>query len=125
LLQSARLDKVYIVNLTTPVNAWMMQVLENSFEADSTAATDPQKWIQGWTQVVTAVTTNAVAAPRTIISILGNPDAGGLKYASPHKETRPSGLGMQTGGNWLFIWSSSCQSVHIMSSFGLRQCFSF
>lgn len=59
-----------------------MQVMENSFEVDKTAASNPQGWIQGWAQLVTAVTTNAVAAPRVIISVIGNPDAGGLKFAS-------------------------------------------
>ncbi|BDA48966.1 probable major extracellular endoglucanase at N-terminal half [Coccomyxa sp. Obi] len=55
-------------------------VLENSFAVDPTALSNPQTWVQSWTTVVTAITTNSVAAPRIIISPLGNPDARGLKW---------------------------------------------
>lgn len=54
-------------------------VLENSFAADMTAVDNPQAWVQSWSQLVSTITTNAVAAPRIIVSPLGNPDAHGLQ----------------------------------------------
>ncbi len=55
------------------------QVLENSFAVDPTAVKNPQAWVQSWTTVITTITKNSIAAPRIIISPLGNPDARGLK----------------------------------------------
>ena len=54
-------------------------MLENSFADDSTAISNPQAWVQSWAKLVTAITANSVAAPRIIISPLGNPDAHGLQ----------------------------------------------
>ncbi|EIE18857.1 hypothetical protein COCSUDRAFT_59785 [Coccomyxa subellipsoidea C-169] len=55
-------------------------VLENSFEVDRTAIDNPETWVQSWTRLVSTVTKNAVAAPRIVISPLGNPDTHGLKW---------------------------------------------
>ena len=59
-----------------------MQVLENSFAHDRSAIDNPQGWVQNWAKLVTAITANSVAASRTIISPLGNPDAHGLQWVS-------------------------------------------
>jgi hypothetical protein len=58
-----------------------LKVLENSAAHDSSAVTNPQAWVQSWAKLVAGVTSDVIAAPRIIISVLGNPDALGLKCA--------------------------------------------
>ena len=67
-----------------------MQVLENSGAADASAVVDPQGWVQSWARLVSAVSANAMSAPRIILSPLGNPDALGVRHAllKPNKNPK-------------------------------------
>lgn len=73
------------------------QVLENSLAVDPTAVKNPQAWVQSWTTVISGITKNPVAAPRIIISPLGNPDARGLKCDPAFLETYTKRLQCRTG----------------------------
>ena len=58
-------------------------MLENSGAADASAVVNPQAWVQSWARLASAVSANALSAPRVVLSPLGNPDALGVKRALP------------------------------------------
>ena len=60
-----------------------LQVMENSGAADASAVTNPQGWVQSWARLVSVISTNALSAPRVVLSPLGNPDALGVKRVFP------------------------------------------
>lgn len=87
------------------------QVLENSFAVDPMAVKNPQAWVQSWTTVITAITKNSVAAPRIIISPLGNPDARGLKCVTALSEDL-----VRSAALLEVPVSVTCPAVHLTSA---------
>ena len=58
-----------------------LQVLENHFETDRSALSNPQQWVNNWANLVTVLAGSTATARRLMISPLSNPDSGNITCA--------------------------------------------
>ena len=58
-------------------------MLENRFEVDRSALSNPQAWINNWATLVTTLSASTQTARRLMVTPISNPDSAKMTWVSP------------------------------------------